>query len=223
MSARITHLMALVFIKGLVLGLVAGVPLGPASAAVADTALRKTLPRAIAVGLGGAMVDIAYCMAAVAGLGAVFDNRPGLKQGFLAAGGLVLVAFGLYTARKGPLPARAVSVRRPMEAGNLLGSMATGALISVANPALVISWILLAGTVLTGLDTIGSLVAGVGVFMGVFSWFCVVAWLAHKGRLILGEKAIWIPRAAGIILVVYGAYLILRITLFHFGFSPETF
>lgn len=202
--------MLFVFIRGLVLGLVAGLPLGPASAAVADTALRKTLPKALAIGLGGALVDIFYCMAAVAGFGVIFESHPDLKEGFLGVGGLVLIGFGLYTARNRPLGAP-TPAGSPIEARTLLASLATGVLISVANPALLVSWVLLAGTVLNGLGPLESLVAGIGVFLGVFGWFCAIGWLAHKGRVTLGEKAIWIPRTAGLLLIVYGTYLLVKV------------
>lgn len=205
--------MLLVFTRGLILGLVAGLPLGPASAAVADTALRRSLSRAIAVGLGGALVDIVYCMAAVAGLGAIFHNRPGLEEAFLGVGGAVLIVFGLFTARKRPLEDESLSSQKADGSRGLLASLAMGVLISVANPALVVSWVLLAGTVLSGLTILESLIAGLGVFLGVFGWFCAIGWLAHKGRVKLGDRAVWIPRVAGLLLVAYGAYLVGKVSV----------
>jgi len=205
--------MLIAFIKGLVLGLVAGLPLGPASATVADTAIRKSLSRAMAVGLGGAIVDIIYCMAAVAGLGAIFDGRPGLRAGFLGIGGCVLVAFGLYTARSRPLELINTRNKRQVKAATLLTSVGEGVLVSVANPALVISWILLAGTVLSGMGTAESAVAGTAVFLGVFAWFSAIAWLSHMGRIKFGARAVWIPRAVGFLLVAYGVFLIGRVSL----------
>ncbi|MBL6974515.1 MAG: LysE family transporter [Deltaproteobacteria bacterium] len=151
-------------------------------------------------------MDIVYCMAAVAGLGAVFHNRPWLEEAFLGMGGCVLMVFGLYTARTRPLEDDPSSDRTNVHARGLLASVTVGILISVANPALVISWVLLAGTVLSGYSTLESLLAGLGVFLGVFGWFCTIGWLAHKGRVKLGARAVWIPRIAGVLLVAYGAY-----------------
>lgn len=197
-----------VFLRGLALGLVAGLPLGPASAAVADTAIRKTLSRAVAVGLGGALVDLVYCIAVVSGLGVVFEHSPHLEDLFLVVGGGMLIAFGLATATKRPLDLAHPPPRRPIEAATFLRYVGTGIAISVANPALFVSWVLLAGTILTGLNHLEAIVAGIGVFLGVFGWFNIIAYLAHRGRLLLGARAVWIPRVAGLLLVAYGTFLV---------------
>ena len=37
----------------------------------------------------------------------------------------------------------------------------------------------------------------VGVVVGSFGWFSLVAYLTQKGKSVLGEKAAWIPRIVG--------------------------
>ncbi len=201
------------FLRGLVLGLVAGLPLGPASAAVADTAVRKTLSRALAVGLGGAIVDFAYCLAVVSGLGVVFEHSPHLQETFLAVGGVMAILFGAFTATRRPLDLEHPSSPRPIEARTLARYVGTGITISVANPALVVSWVLLAGTALADLVRLEGALAATGVFVGVFSWFTIVALLSHRGRIHLGPRAVWIPRVAGLFLVGYGAFLVGKVGL----------
>lgn len=200
-------------LKGLALGLVAGLPLGPASAAVADTAIRKTLSRALAVGLGGALVDLVYCFAVVSGFGVVFEHSPRLQETFLAVGGVMLILFGLFTAMRRPIDFVHPSPSRAIEARTFLRYVGTGIAISVANPSLVVSWVLLAGTVLVGLDRIEGVLASLGVFAGVLAWFALVAHLAHRGRIRFGARAVWIPRVAGLLLVVYGTFLIGKVSL----------
>lgn len=202
-----------VFIRGLALGLVAGLPLGPASAAVADTAIRKSLSRALAVGLGGALVDLIYCVAVVSGLGVVFEHSPRLQETFLAVGGVMLILFGGFTATRRPVDLEHPSPPRPVEARTFLRYVATGVAISVANPALVVSWVLLAGTVLAGLDRLDGVLAAAGVFVGVMGWFVLVAHLAHRGRIHLGPRAVWIPRGAGLFLIAYGTFLVGKVSL----------
>src|SRR5256885_1439291 len=55
-----------------------------------------------------------------------------------------------------------------------------------------------------------SLYAALGVFIGSFSWFTLVAYLTGKGKNVLGDKAAWIPRIVGICLMVYAVYLLAR-------------
>jgi len=202
-----------VLLKGLALGLVAGLPLGPASAAVADTAIRKSISRALAVGLGGALVDLAYCLAVVAGLGAVFEHSPDVQRIFLGAGGAVLIVFWTLTATRPALHLADPHHARPIEARTFFRYLATGVFISVANPALAVSWVLLAGTVLADRNWSEGLAGGIGVFLGVFVWFAIVAQVSHRGRLTLGPRAIWIPRVAGLLLIAYGAFLLGRVGL----------
>ena len=41
------------------------------------------------------------------------------------------------------------------------------------------------------------LACAIGVVAGSFGWFSLVAWLTHRGKSVLGEKAAWIPRIVG--------------------------
>lgn len=202
-----------VFLRGLALGMVAGLPLGPASAAVADTAIHKTLSRALGVGLGGALVDLVYCLLVVSGLGVVFEHSPRLQETFLGVGGVMLIVFGGFTATRRPVDLEHPSSSRPIEARTFLRYVGKGVAISVANPSLVISWVLLAGTVLAGLERFEGVLASLGVFIGVMSWFVLLAHLAHRGRIHLGPRAVWIPRVAGFLLVGYGAFLVGKVGL----------
>jgi len=203
----------LAFLKGLILGVVAGVPLGPASAAIFDAAARRSVDRAMAVGLGAAIVDAVYALVVSAGLGAAFSERPVLRQAFLGAGGLFLVAFGAVTVRaRAPDPAcPAAGPQRPVR--SLLAGLGAGVLIAVLNPGLLASWVVMAGTVLAGLDPAAHLAAAAGVFAGTFGWFAVVAFLGWTGRVRLGSRVVWVTRGAGVLLIAYGVFLVGRLGL----------
>lgn len=198
--------MILALLRGIVLGFVGGIPVGPVNAAVIDTALRKCLKRAIAIGAGGAFVDFVYSQIACMGLGTLLNEAPGLSTVFLGVGGVVLVVFGCLTVGKPP------SVDEPVPAGMmkraLLSSFITGVLITMMNPAAIVSWVLLAGTVLADLTRGESFVAGLGIFAGTTLWFVLIAGLAHKGRVRLGNRAAWITRTVGALLVIYGVFLV---------------
>lgn len=206
--------MSLALLRGIVLGFVAGIPIGPVNAAVIDTAMRKCMVRALWIGIGGAFVDFVYSQIAVLGLKALFDDRPALQTLLLGLGGIVLVAFGYATARNAAVdegPAK--EVRAPVVGRAALTAFATGILITVANPAALVSWVLLAGTVLADLTMGEAFMAGFGIFVGTSLWFLLIAWLAARGRVKLGQKSVWIPRAVGTLLVAYGAFLVVKATV----------
>src|SRR5262249_16283914 len=79
--------MLLPFLRGVVLGFVGGIPVGPVNASVIDTALRKCFRRAFATGLGGAFADFVYCLICTLGLGTLFKTVPSLEPIFLGVGG----------------------------------------------------------------------------------------------------------------------------------------
>ena len=196
------------FLQGLTIGLLAGIPLGPASAAIVDTALRRSLPRALAMGVGAALVDFAFCLAASTGFGALLQDRPNVVSILRVAGGGVLMALGiLMVLRRPPDPTR-VRIRRPIRTGTLVAAAGTGIAISGLNPALMTTWLVLAGTVLAGLSVAQALVVSLGVFLGTLAWFVGIAVAAHRGRASLGAHAVWFTRGAGGLLVAYGLFLL---------------
>jgi L-lysine exporter family protein LysE/ArgO len=205
--------MGVILLRGLILGFIAGLPLGPASATVVDTAMRHSRRKAIAVGVGAALVDFVYCLLVVAGFGQVFRDDTSLANLFMFIGGAVLIVFGIATTRTKPIDPVDMEVKRTVSGRTLLAACGTGILVSVVNPALIVSWVLLAGTVLAGLDLTEAVVAGTGVFVGVLVWFIAISVLAKRGRFMLGQKAVWITRGAGILLAGYGCYLVWSIGL----------
>jgi threonine/homoserine/homoserine lactone efflux protein len=195
-------------LRGLAVGVLAGVPLGPASVAVVHLALRESRARALALGGGAALVDFTYCLAATTGMGAVFDTWPTVAEAFRTGGGALLLAIGLaMVLRAGhPIP------RRDVEAltRGKRRAFATGILISVLNPALLSSWVLFSSTFLAGLGTTGAVAASVGAFVGTFGWFFVVAWSAARFRGHPLLQSAWVPRVLGLLLAGYGALLVVE-------------
>lgn len=199
--------MVLALLRGFVVGIVCCIPVGPVNAAVIDTAMRKCVRRAMAVGLGGALVDFVYSQLAIFGLGEILDRVPGLSTVLLGLGGAVLVALGVATL-KAPPPIVQPEGPRCRAALALTGSFLSGALITVANPAALISWILVAGAVLSDLHGAAGVVAGMGIFAGCALWFVCIAYLASLGRIRLGARALWVTRTVGMLLLAYGVFLV---------------
>ena len=201
--------MHLALLRGVMLGFVGAIPVGPVNAAVIDTAIRKCVRRAFCIGVGGAFVDFVYSQIAAMGLLSVLARAPSLQTAFLLAGGVILVVFGMITVGRPPVPvARPGEEGAPPPPGGRFRSFLTGIAITVMNPANFVSWLLLSGTVLAGLDQLGCFIAGLGIFAGTTVWFVLLTWLAAKGRVKLGPRAAWITRAVGATLVIYGVFLV---------------
>jgi threonine/homoserine/homoserine lactone efflux protein len=202
--------MILSLLRGLILGFVCGIPVGPVNAAVIDTAFRKCFRRAFAIGLGGAFVDFVYSQIAMAGLGTILNRAPRFSTVLMLIGGVVLFVYGVITIKAPPPPAHSGDAKQVVLKRALAAAFLTGVLTTVMNPAAIVSWVLLAGTALNGLTGWHALVAGTGIFFGTAFWFLGIAWLASKGRVKLGSNAIWVTRAVGALLIVYGVFLVAK-------------
>jgi threonine/homoserine/homoserine lactone efflux protein len=210
--------MLLFFGVGVLAGAGTGVPIGPVNVAVIDAAYRHTLRRAIATGLGGACADCFYAALGVLGVTPVLQNHPSVLTVLYALSGVILLVYGFLTARSQPVkpahPTDGTAHARSREK-EMWSGFTTGLALIVLNPAAVVTWVVIMGSIVSEVTSesptvLEGLGCAVGVFVGSFGWFALVAYLTHKGKHVLGEKAAWIPRVIGIALMVYAVFLIAR-------------
>jgi putative LysE/RhtB family amino acid efflux pump len=197
---------------GVAAGALTGVPIGPVNVAVIDAAYRHTLRRAIAVGLGGAIADGLYAALGVLGVTPFLQKYPTVPPILYAISGVILLVYGFLTARSQPVapaaptdvpPSESVAMRREMWSG-----FSVGVALIILNPAAIVTWVFIMGSIIPDATVTEGIACAIGVVVGSFGWFALVAYLTQKGRQVLGEKAAWIPRAVGIALMVYAAYLL---------------
>ena len=199
------------FALGVAIGALTGVPIGPVNVAVIDSAYRHTLERAIAVGLGGALGDFVYSTLGIVGVGPYLLAYPILPRVLYAVSGVVLIAYGAITVRTRPVtPLAAHAPKSPTPSGDVRSGLTIGLALILLNPAALVTWIVIVGSHLAGVGTLGGLAASTGIFVGSLAWFALVAYLTNHGKHVLGDKAVWIPRAVGCLLVAYGIYSIVR-------------
>jgi putative LysE/RhtB family amino acid efflux pump len=202
------------FMIGIAAGALTGVPIGPVNVAVIDAAYRHTLRRAIAVGIGGAIADGLYAALGVLGVTPILSANPKIPPILYAVSGVVLLVYGFFTARSQPVaPAtdsggsqsKIADPKKEMREGFI-----TGLLLIILNPAAVVTWVVIMGTIIPEPTRLGGIACAIGVMIGSFGWFALVAYLTQKGKNVLGEKAAWIPRLVGIALMVYSVYLLVK-------------
>lgn len=194
------------FVVGALLGAVTGIPIGPVNVAVIDSAYRHNLRRAVAVALGGAVADCLYAFLGIVLVGPLLTRHIIIRPILYGISGIVLVAYGILTARAQPVdPGK--NDERPADASRQLW---TGFLLGLAliflNPATLVTWVLIVGAWMAGATRVEGTAAALGVGAGSFVWFAFVAYLADHGKRLLGEKAIWITRVVGICLVCFGLF-----------------
>lgn len=202
------------FLIGAAAGALTGIPIGPVNVAVIDAAYRHTMRRAIAVGLGGALADGLYAALGLIGVAPLLRQYPSVPPILYTVSGVVLLVYGFLTARTqavapaqpaDPQASESVAQRREMWSG-----FTVGLALIVLNPAAVVTWVVIMGSLIPEPTLMGGLACAIGVMIGSFGWFALVAYLTHKGKSVLGEKAKWIPRLVGVALMGYAIFLLVK-------------
>jgi threonine/homoserine/homoserine lactone efflux protein len=200
------------FMIGAAIGAITGVPIGPANVAVIDAAYRHNLLRAIAVGFGAAIADGLYALLGILGVGPILDRHPGVPPILYGASGVVLVVYGILTIRSQPVRAAAEGATTIERTGGqrAAAGFGLGLALVVLNPAAIVTWVVIVGSFMKGVTNMQGIAAVIGISCGSFAWFSFVAYLADHGKKLLGDKAIWITRIVGILLVGYGLFSLFR-------------
>lgn len=202
---------------GIAAGALTGVPIGPVNVAVIDAAYRHTLRRAIAVGMGGACADGLYSALGVLGVTPVLRTYPTVPPILYAVSGIVLLVYGFLTARSRPVaPTPEEGMKVAEQSREMWSGFTLGLALILLNPAAIVTWVVIMGSVidqiaeLDDITPLNGVMCALGVVVGSFGWFALVAYLTQKGKTVLGDKAAWIPRVIGVALMVYAVYLIAK-------------
>ena len=203
---------------GIAAGALTGVPIGPVNVAVIDASYRHTMRRAMGVGLGGAIADAFYAGLGIIGVTPVLAKWPSVPPILYGVSGIVLLIYGFLTARSQPVTPAVAEVVPPSDSQAILikkrelgQGMKVGVALILLNPAAMVTWVVIIGQLLPTIDNNWEgLACAIGVFAGSFGWFSLVAYLTHKGKHVLGDKAAWIPRVVGIALMGYALWLLFK-------------
>ena len=199
------------FVIGLMIGVLTGVPIGPANLAVIDAAYRHTMRRALGVAGGAAFADMIYAGVGINAVGPLITSNPSVPPFLFAISGIILAVYGALTIRAQPVsPAMAEAPRAPLPSQEVWSGVPVGLALILLNPAAIVTWVVVVGPYLADATRVEGFAATVGVLIGSFSWFWFVAYLTTHGKRLMGGKAVWITRVVGIALVGYGLFSIGR-------------
>lgn len=204
------------FLQGLAFGLALAVPVGPIGLLCIRRSLEDGFTVGFATGLGAAVADAGYGAVAAFGLTAVSGFLLAWQSPLALAGGAFLIWLGVGAWRRPPADPAAT----PSRARRPLVAFAQTAVLTVANPQTVLTFVaLFAGLgVMLGEDAgwVTAAVLVAGVFLGSAGWWLVLAGgvaavLRHR---LTPSVLAWINRAAGTAIVGFGVVAIAR----GFGF-----
>ena len=200
--------MVLFFLKAILVGLTAAIPLGPLGIMCIQNTLSKGRWSGFAVGVGSSVADTFYASIALLSVSFISDFLDRNSSLVMVIGGAIVMLIGLQIALKNPIK----DLRRPL-AGSI-GSrhardLLKGFLMTITNPgALVLMLGLFAFFRLdlgSGYRAYAVLVALGGIFLGTASWWFLlssgISLFRKRFRL---RQIIVINRISGIIIALIG-------------------
>jgi putative LysE/RhtB family amino acid efflux pump len=197
--------LALLFAKGLLLGLSVAAPVGPMALLCLRTTLARGFLPGLFGGLGIAAGDLFYAVIAAFGLQAATVVLTGQSWWLAVLGGAYLVWFGLGVIGQ-PLATRAADegTRRG------LGIFVTTFLLTLANPPTIMTFAaMFAGLGLAAAhrETGAALTVVAGVAIGSAGWWLLFTALVDRLRdRLQGPVFLWVNRISGAALAGFGLW-----------------
>ena len=195
----------MLFVKAVLLGLAVAAPLGPIGALCIARTLQSGFAAGFAGGLGTALADATYAGFAAFGFAALAGLLEGGAGLVRIAGGILLIGLGL----RGWLTTRPTAPAAPADARTLATTAAATFLLTIANPATILSFVaMFAGLGLAETPSPAAAASAVaGVFLGSLLWWALLA----GGVTLTRERlppgfAVAVSRASAVMLLGLGLW-----------------
>lgn len=194
------------FIKGLIVGVVASAPMGPVGILCIQRTLNKGRTYGLITGVGAAFSDIVYAMITGLGLAVVQDFISDNIYALQLIGSAMLFVFGLYTFFSDPsYSMRPVSKNK----GTLLHNMITAFLVTFSNPLIIFLFLALFArfTFVTPDNHLIEQITGyLAIFVGALLWWFMLSYCIDKVRTKFNVSGIQlINRIIGVLVMVVSA------------------
>ena len=190
-------------LQGIITGFALAVPIGPIGILCIKRSLTDGSRSGLVVGLSGASADVAYALSAAFGVRLIVDFVSEQEVWIRLGGAFLLMAVGFHVLRSRPT-ANPPTASRNLEARSYLSTL----LLALTNPMTLFAFI--AAFTSIGVQSmmdepLSLMLLIVGVFVGSFSWFSLLAGLARRFRRTIGTGGtVLINRIAGALLMAFG-------------------
>ncbi|MBR4437743.1 MAG: LysE family transporter [Bacteroidales bacterium] len=200
--------MLIVFLKGLIVGLGASIPLGPVGVLCIQKTLSKGRMAGFITGLGASISGLIYSALSLLGLFLIDDFIEKNKALVLIIGGVVIVLIGIRIYTKNPIK----SIRQKNTNGKRIKDLAESLAITMTNPGSIFLIFAMLAAVRLDISSYSPEEAStvvrillVAIFLGSALWWFSLSTLVNifrkKFRL---RQLIAINRIAGILIIVLG-------------------
>ena len=204
------------FVKGLLVGILASAPMGPVGILCIQRTLQKGRRYGLVTGAGAALSDRIYALITGLGMSFVMDfiNNEQTLFWLKLVGSVMLFIFGLYMFRTDPKKCLRPT---PKKKGTLMHNFVTSFLVTLSNPLIIFLFTALFAllTFVVPEHLFEQCVGYTSIVVGAMLWWFGLTYVIARMRNSFGLRGILIlSRTVGtIVLVVSVVYALM--TLFH--------
>jgi threonine/homoserine/homoserine lactone efflux protein len=199
----------LFLIKGILVGLVVSIPLGPMGVLCLQRTLNKGKSSGFSSGMGIATADTIFALIAGLGISFIIHFLSEKQLIIKIIGGLIIAFIGLKIFIANPV--KQLKKHRK-EGKNLFEDFISILFMALSNPFTIFLYIaIFAGLNLHDVSSgySSALLVVAGVFMGAsLSWFTISTVVNHFRANIRLRRLMWINRIAGITIILFGVFAI---------------
>lgn len=202
--------MLMTIIKGMMIGFAFVAPIGMQNLYVFNNALTNSFRRSLVYVLFVWIADSLFSLAAFFGMGAIISSVTWLRLLVMLVGGLIVIWIGWGILRS----ADGVQLNAHQNKLPVKQAFMTAFIVSWANPQALIDGSLLLGALRGTLakDAVWPFI--IGVIMATFIWFNTITILMNLLKERLPKKVlVWVNIISGLIVLIYGAYLLVEALL----------
>lgn len=200
-----------IFFKGIIIGLITGMPLGPIGALCLRTTLANGASFGIAAGLGSCVADSIYASVAAMGITVIAKFLARYQHYLRLFGGIVLILFGIHG-----IVSKKEEKKEIPNSKTLAKSFMSTFLLAFANPATVFSFLFVFtgyGSKNIGHGAASRIILIIGVFCGSLIWWLILVLLAGRFHEKLSFKKLTIVnKILGAAIVFSGIFLVISTT-----------
>ncbi len=208
------------FLKGIALGLVVSITIGPAFFAIIQTGINRGFRSGILLASGILLSDLVLILLCYMGATAIMSNNLGNNDAGVniyigIIGGVILIIFGTVTFIKKPdiLKRRSPTYKTPVKLPGPFTYIFKGFFLNIMNPFLIFFWFAAMNWVTANAEEGMVLKYAITFFSGtlitIFSIDLLKSYIGVKIKKYLKLRVIlWVNRIVGIILIIFGIGLI---------------
>ncbi len=195
-------------VKGLLVGLIFGVPAGAVGVLTIQRALSCGFWAGFLTGLGSSAADLLYACAGVFGLTVISDFLLKWELPISLVGGALIILMGVTVFRGKTRERTETKVKVDLSA-----YFASAFAVAIANPTTILSFLVAFASL--GIGQVSTAAQGsqvvTGIFLGTGCWWCLLACIASRFRERITEKLYRnLNRILGVLLVLFGLVMALR-------------